>query len=108
MGRARLLGKRRLVSTAQLDLPLEDVGGFSFVLDLAGLSLSCFVSRLALVERAGAQLYRGLPVGTDQVAEFFERYRAEIEHVARAKFRAGRCGSAEHNVLVLARDLNRH
>ena len=63
MGRARLLGKRRLVSTAQLDLPLEDVGGFSFVLDLAGLSLSCFVSRLALVERAGAQLYRGLPVG---------------------------------------------
>jgi hypothetical protein len=28
--------------------------------------------------------------------------------VARAKFRAGRCGSAEHNVLVLARDLNRH
>jgi len=86
--------KARAVSTAQLDLPLEDVGGFSFVLDLAGLSLSCFVSRLALVERAGVQLYRGLPVGTDQVAEFFERYRAEIERVAGAKFRAGRAAAS--------------
>jgi hypothetical protein len=100
--------KARAVSTAQLDLPLEDGSGFSFVLDLAGIALMCFVSRLALVERAakdGVQLYRGLPVGAQQIAEFFEQYQLEIEHVARANFRAGRCGG-EHDVLVLARDLN--
>jgi hypothetical protein len=106
MRAGRVHEKQRQGSTAQLDLPLEDLGGFSFVVNLAGFSLSCFVSRLALVERAGVRPYRGLPVGTDEVAAFFEAYRAEIEDVAVANFRAGRCGGGEHDVLVMDKDLN--
>jgi len=67
--------------------------------------LSCFVSRKALIGRAvkdGVRVFE-----SEQVADFFDWYRAEIEAAARAKHGAGMPCFGEHDVLVLDHDLNR-
>jgi hypothetical protein len=105
--------QRAALNKAQLELPLvfEDASGFSFVLDglagrAAGHAFACgFVSRQALIERAARD---GVPlIEREQIADFFDWYRLEIEAVARSKLAAGTRGAGEHDVMVMDKDLNR-
>jgi hypothetical protein len=50
----------------------------------------------------------GVPlIEREQIADFFDWYRLEIEAVARSKLAAGTRGAGEHDVMVMDKDLNR-